>query len=67
MTSFAIGDVHGNLRALDDVLAQLEPLLTARDTVIFLGDFIDRGPNSAQVCRSGFRTADAVRYRHRGR
>jgi serine/threonine protein phosphatase 1 len=49
MASFAIGDVHGNFRALDDVLAQLEPLLTARDTVIFLGDFIDRGPDSAQV------------------
>jgi len=44
--SIAIGDIHGNLRALNDLLAQLEPTLSARDEVIFLGDYIDRGPDS---------------------
>ena len=46
MATVAIGDVHGNLRALDDLLARLDPLLTAEDTVVFLGDYIDRGPDT---------------------
>ena len=49
MASIAIGDVHGNLAALNDVLRQIEPTLTTRDTVVFLGDYIDRGAESAQV------------------
>jgi serine/threonine protein phosphatase 1 len=43
MATVVIGDVHGNLRALDDLLAQLGPLLAAEDTAVFLGDYIDRG------------------------
>jgi serine/threonine protein phosphatase 1 len=46
MPSIAIGDIHGNLPALNDLLAQLEPTLSARDEVIFLGDYVDRGPDS---------------------
>ena len=49
---YAIGDVHGCL----DLLKRLEEkiMLSARDCglnagVIFLGDYIDRGPNSAGV------------------
>jgi serine/threonine protein phosphatase 1 len=49
MASIAIGDIHGNLAALGDLLAQIEPTLTAQDTVVFLGDYIDRGTHSAQV------------------
>ncbi len=43
----AIGDVHGCLTALDALLAfvQLQP----DDTLIFLGDYIDRGPDSRGV------------------
>jgi predicted MPP superfamily phosphohydrolase len=48
MPSIAIGDIHGNLPALNDLLAQLESTLTTRDEVIFLGDYIDRGPHSRQ-------------------
>jgi serine/threonine protein phosphatase 1 len=44
MASIAIGDVHGNLPALDDLLGKLE--LTPEDTLIFLGDLIDRGPDT---------------------
>ena len=46
MATAVIGDIHGNLRALDDLLAQLHPLLAAKDTAVFLGDYIDRGPDT---------------------
>jgi serine/threonine protein phosphatase 1 len=46
MSTIAISDIHGNLAALDEVLAQIEPELRADDTVVFLGDYIDRGPDS---------------------
>jgi len=46
MPTYAIGDVHGNLGALDAVILQIEPELKSGDTVVFLGDYIDRGPDS---------------------
>jgi serine/threonine protein phosphatase 1 len=41
------GDVHGNREALDDLLSRLEVELQPIDTVVFLGDNIDRGPDSS--------------------
>lgn len=50
---YAVGDIHGRLDLLDDLLRQMEADDAARDPaetiVIFLGDLIDRGPDSAQV------------------
>ena len=46
--TFAIGDLHGDLHALDRLLARL-PRLDGDDTLVFLGDYVDRGPHSAQV------------------
>jgi serine/threonine protein phosphatase 1 len=46
--TFAIGDIHGDLDALQVVFRRL-PEITSNDTVVFLGDYIDRGPNSAGV------------------
>jgi serine/threonine protein phosphatase 1 len=46
--TFAIGDIHGDLAALTKLFARL-PGLAANDTVVFLGDYIDRGPDSAGV------------------
>ena len=46
--TFAVGDIHGDLAALKKTLAKL-PKLDAEDTVILMGDYIDRGPESAQV------------------
>jgi serine/threonine protein phosphatase 1 len=46
MATIAIGDIHGNLAPLDDLLSELAPELTAEDTVVFLGDYIDRGSNT---------------------
>jgi serine/threonine protein phosphatase 1 len=46
--TFAIGDIHGDLASLEKLLGRL-PTLTADDTVVFLGDYVDRGPDSAGV------------------
>jgi serine/threonine protein phosphatase 1 len=46
--TFAVGDIHGDLAALERTLAKLPPL-DAEDTLIFMGDYIDRGAHSAQV------------------
>ena len=46
MATFAIGDIHGNLAALTDLLRQLRDEISAGDTVVFLGDYIDRGSDS---------------------
>lgn len=46
--TFAIGDIHGDLAALRKLFTRL-PALTSDDTVVFLGDYIDRGPDSAGV------------------
>jgi serine/threonine protein phosphatase 1 len=46
MATIAVGDVHGNLAALDDLLGQLRTVTSEGDVVVFLGDYIDRGPES---------------------
>jgi serine/threonine protein phosphatase 1 len=46
--TFAIGDIHGELGALDALLARL-PRLTSEDTLVFIGDYCDRGPDSKGV------------------
>ncbi|MFO0672467.1 MAG: metallophosphoesterase [Polyangiaceae bacterium] len=40
--------MHGDMAALRRVMAKL-PTLTGEDTIVFVGDYIDRGPESAQV------------------
>ena len=47
MRTIAIGDIHGCAKALDTLLAALT--LTARDELNFLGDYVDRGPDSKGV------------------
>lgn len=48
--TFAIGDIHGDLDQLKILLSRL-PAFTKDDTIVFLGDYIDRGPDSAGVVR----------------
>jgi serine/threonine protein phosphatase 1 len=43
----AIGDVHGCSRALDRLLWEVAP--RENDIIVFLGDYIDRGPDSRGV------------------
>jgi len=46
MATIAVGDVHGNLAALRNLLKTVIANLTAENTLVFLGDYIDRGPDS---------------------
>jgi serine/threonine protein phosphatase 1 len=45
--TLAIGDVHGCLTALDTLFGFVQPRPT--DQLVFLGDYIDRGPDSKGV------------------
>ena len=50
MTIYAIPDIHGHAAMLDKALARIEADgATDADEVIFLGDYIDRGPDSRGV------------------
>lgn len=49
---YAIGDIHGRLDCLEDLLAQIDDDPHRGDrhvTLVFLGDLIDRGPDSRGV------------------
>lgn len=45
---FAIGDIHGCYYALEALLKEI-PIVWGKDYLIFLGDYIDRGPDSRKV------------------
>jgi serine/threonine protein phosphatase 1 len=51
--AYAVGDIHGRLDLLDLLLAEIEADIAARPSrknfIIFLGDLVDRGPDSAGV------------------
>jgi serine/threonine protein phosphatase 1 len=51
--AYVVGDVHGRLDLLDQLLGEIERDLAGaprrKALLVFLGDLIDRGPNSAQV------------------
>jgi len=51
--AYAIGDVHGCKSLLDELIAKIEAALAARRVgeawLVFVGDLIDRGPDSAGV------------------
>ena len=51
--AYAIGDIHGRLDLLDDLLRRVEDDIAQRRPkktyIVFLGDLIDRGPDSAGV------------------
>lgn len=45
---FAVGDIHGSYRKLVELMDRL-PMDRERDTLVFLGDYINRGPQSREV------------------
>lgn len=45
--TFAIGDIHGCSRELETLLRKINP--QSGDRVIFLGDYVDRGPDARGV------------------
>lgn len=62
--AYVVGDVHGRLDLLEELLAKIHAELqhrpSAKTLLVFVGDLIDRGPSSAQVIER-LRT-----YRHDG-
>jgi serine/threonine protein phosphatase 1 len=62
--AYVVGDIHGRLDLLDQLLEQIHRDIGAQPKrealLVFLGDLIDRGPSSAQVVER-LRT-----YRHPG-
>src|SRR5271169_5978367 len=44
---FAIGDIHGCPDELSAILKAIAP--AAGDTVVFVGDYVDRGPSARDV------------------
>ncbi|HEW91733.1 MAG TPA: serine/threonine protein phosphatase [Thermotogaceae bacterium] len=47
MSTYVIGDIHGCFKSLRNLIDILP--LKSDDKLIFLGDYIDRGPNSKEV------------------
>jgi serine/threonine protein phosphatase 1 len=45
---FVIGDIHGYLNKLKEIMSKIGPD-PERDLLVFLGDYIDRGPHSREV------------------
>jgi len=45
--TYVVGDIHGCLAPLDRLLAKIAP--RPEDEVVFVGDYIDRGPQSREV------------------
>lgn len=56
MTIYAVGDIHGQLGMLEDAIAKIEGDGGSDAQVVFLGDLVDRGPDSRgviELLRSG--------------
>ncbi|MEZ4600764.1 MAG: metallophosphoesterase family protein [Syntrophotaleaceae bacterium] len=47
MRLLAIGDIHGSSEKLETLIGKIDP--RRDDQLVFLGDYIDRGPNSCEV------------------
>ena len=66
---WAIGDIHGRLDLLqplvEAIVADLRACAAARKVVVFLGDYIDRGPDSRGVLQllSGLSVVQGIEWR----
>lgn len=65
LRTYAIGDIHGRLDLLDQLIGQIEEDDRRRDSsqtlIIFLGDLIDRGPDSRGVVERAIELHAAAR------
>ena len=48
---YAIGDLHGHWQELGDLMRRLisDGAIWERDTLVFLGDYVDGGPATCEV------------------
>jgi serine/threonine protein phosphatase 1 len=49
MRTFVVGDIHGHAAKLRSLLPQLKEKARPGDALVFVGDYIDRGPESRGV------------------
>lgn len=49
MRIFTIGDIHGCLEELKNLLKKVDAQIAPGDVIVFVGDYIDRGPDSKGV------------------
>jgi len=66
MLTIAIGDIHGMFHALETLLEHIDCFIETkwrndRFKLIFLGDYIDRGPHSKQVIKK-LRSLESENY-----
>jgi len=63
---YAIGDIHGRMDLFKDLLSLIEAdsadRARAKTTLILLGDFIDRGPDSARLMKIGLHYQASRRF-----
>lgn len=52
---FAVGDIHGCFAPLNALMARLDEVAVGAETIVFVGDYIDRGAQSRQVLEFLFR------------
>lgn len=58
MRLFAIGDVHGCYAMMMALLGEIEKHKQSDDTIVFLGDYTDRGPDTKSVHKELIGMAD---------
>lgn len=56
-----LGDIHGEIDALDTLLARIDALPGPRRALVFVGDLVDRGPDSVAVVQRVRALVDAGR------
>jgi len=49
---YAIGDIHGQIGMLEDALARIDADGGADAEIVFLGDYVDRGPDACAVLQT---------------
>lgn len=64
MIYYAIGDVHGMYDMLDTLLNHIHDKNDEQATIVFLGDYVDRGPDSAKVIKRLMNCKDNDQYKY---
>ena len=62
MATIAIGDIHGNRRALANLLEKVFSEIQPDDSLVFLGDYIDRGPDSKSCIEEIIRLSNEASF-----
>jgi serine/threonine protein phosphatase 1 len=61
--TYVVGDIHGHAEGLLKLIAKIEAHLGNNDKIVFLGDYIDRGPNT----KDAINQLTGLRKRYGGR